>query len=305
MDPPSFNRIPMSTIPITVGICAYNEVANIEKAVRSVFDQNRSGFSIRDVFVVSSGSNDGTDEIVEKLIVEYPELRLIRQEKREGKNSALNCVLDSKNTEVIAILNADNVFGSEESLENLIRPFEDEKVGIVGGRPIPTNSTKTIAGFSSNMIWIMHHYISLQSPKIGELIAFRDIGTRLSLKTQSDEDILKMNLERKGYRSAYAPEATVRNRGPETIKDYIKQRTRVNIGECYVKRDHDFDIPTWNPRSLYSAFTMTVRDLGYHPFKIAASVLMEFYSRLKASIHVKMDRGDMNVWEQVQTTKKL
>ncbi|MDR0888169.1 MAG: glycosyltransferase [Candidatus Methanoplasma sp.] len=295
----------MNTISVTVGICAYNEVANIERAVRSVFEQDRDGFVLEEVIVVSSGSTDGTDDVVESLTQEYPELRLIRQEKREGKNSALNCVLDNKNTEVVVILNADNVFGSNESLKKLVHPFEDDKVGIVGGRPIPTNSTDTVAGFASNVIWVMHHYVSLQSPKIGELIAFRDIGTRLSLKSQSDEDLLKMNLEKEGYVSVYVPEATVYNRGPETIKDYIKQRTRVNIGECYVKRDHDFDIPTWNFRQLYSALTKTVRDMGFHPFKITISVVLEIYSRMKASVHVKMDKGDMNVWEQVETTKKL
>ena len=35
------------------------------------------------------------------------------------------------------------------------------------------------------------------------------------------------------------------------------------------------------------------------------SVLLEMYPRLKARLHVRLNRGDMCVWEQVTTTKKL
>jgi hypothetical protein len=45
--------------------------------------------------------------------------------------------------------------------------------------------------------------------------------------------------------------------------------------------------------------------LGFHPVKTAIAVTLEMYSRMKAHAHTKADKGDMNVWEQVGTTKKL
>ena len=291
--------------PVTVGICAYNEAANIEKAVRSVYDQVLEGFEITETIVVSSESTDGTDEIVKGLMSEYGTLRLIRQEKREGKNSALNCLLDNKRTEVVAILNADTIFFDGNSLQNLLEPLKDIKVGIVGGHPIPTNDKRTIAGFASHMIWGMHHHISLVYPKIGEIIAFREIGTRLSTKNSGDEDMLRMRLEAAGYVGVYAPEAKVLNKGPETMKDFVKQRTRVNIGELAIKKEHDFDIPTWSFRMLYPALIDTVKELGFHPIKIAASIAMEAYSRLKAQIHMSSKKGDISIWDPVKSTKKV
>jgi cellulose synthase/poly-beta-1,6-N-acetylglucosamine synthase-like glycosyltransferase len=295
----------MKEIPVTIGICAYNEEENIENSVKSVYRQNYEGVSVSEVIVISSGSTDRTDEIVRGMLAEYPNLRFIPQERREGKNSAINLLLDSKRTEIVVLLNADNTLYDENTLSNLIRPFSDDKVGIVGGHPVPTNTKDTVAGFASNMLWALHHRVSLLHPKIGELVAFRDIGTRLPVKSQSDEDILRMNLERKGYQSVYAPDAVIRNRGPENVRDFIKQRTRVNIGERYMKREFDYDIPTWDRDLLFSAILDSVKDLGFHPIKMSLTVAMEMYSRMKATSYVRSDKGDMGVWNPVSSTKKL
>ena len=88
------------------------------------------------VIVVSSGSTDRTDSIVESMIPEFPCICLIRQEKREGKNSAINLILREKGTEIVVLLNADNILGSPDSLNRLIEPFSDPKVGVVGGHPV-------------------------------------------------------------------------------------------------------------------------------------------------------------------------
>ncbi len=295
----------MKEIPVTIGICAYNEEENIENSVKSVYRQNYEGVSVSEVIVISSGSTDRTDEIARGMLAEYPNLRFIPQERREGKNSAINLLLDSKRTEIVVLLNADNTLYDENTLSNLIRPFSDDKVGIVGGHPVPTNTKDTVAGFASNMLWALHHRVSLLHPKIGELVAFRDIGTRLPVKSQSDEDILRMNLERRGYQSVYAPDAVIRNRGPENVRDFIKQRTRVNIGERYMKREFDYDIPTWDRDLLFSAVLDSVKDLGFHPIKMSLTVAMEMYSRMKATSYVRSDKGDMGVWNPVSSTKKL
>lgn len=295
----------MTEIPVTIGICAYNEEGNIERSVRSVYQQKYEGVSVSEVIVISSGSTDRTDEIVRGMLGEYPNLRFIPQEKREGKNSAINLLLDSKRTEIVVLLNADNTLYDENTLSNLIRPFFDDKVGIVGGRPMPTNTKDTLAGFASNMLWALHHRVSLLHPKIGELVAFRDVGTRLPMKSQSDEDILRMKLEKKGYQSIYAPDAVIQNRGPETVRDFIKQRTRVNIGERYMKKEFDYDIPTWNKDLLFSAILDSVRDLGFHPIKMSLTVAMEMYARMRATSYVRSDKGDMGVWDPVSSTKKL
>ena len=292
-------------IEITVGICAYNEEKNIERSIRSVYEQNTDGIVIKRVIVVSSGSTDRTDDIARDMLSEYDNLKFLAQEKREGKNSAINYLLENKDTDIVVLLNADNVFGNSDSLKNLIRPFSDYKVGIVGGHPIPTNDFNSTAGFASQMLWSMHHHLSLIHPKIGELVAFKDIGTRLPLNSQSDEDIIRMKLEEAGYVGAYASDAIIMNRGPETVKDFIKQRTRVNIGERYMKRNYKYDIPTWDHKLLIGAMFGSIKEVGFHPIKMFFTASLEIISRLRAIAYVRADKGDMSAWDPVSTTKKL
>ena len=203
------------------------------------------------------------------------------------------------------MLNADNLFGTENSLEKLVLPFKDPKVGITGGRPIPTNDPKDKVGFAVNLMWLMHHYLALRNPKIGELIAFRDIGTRLRTDFQSDEDIIRMELERKGYICVYAPECICINRGPETEEDFRKQRIRVNIGEVNMKKTYDFSIPTWNRKYLAKAYFKTIGELGFHPFKTYYTLKLESQCRKEAERHVAENGDTMAVWEPVESTKKV
>ncbi len=295
----------MTALDITIGICAYNEAQNIERSIRSIYDQKTKDITVREVIVVSSGSTDGTDDIVRRLADEYGNITLIRQEKREGKNSAINCYLENKTCDVVVMLNADNIFGNENSLYSLVSPFFDEKVGMVGGHPVPTNDKKDKVGFATHVLWTMHHHLALVYPKIGELVAFRDIGTRLPTDQQSDEDIIRMNLEKAGYNCIYAPDAIVLNRGPETEEDFLKQRIRVNIGEVNMKRKFDYDIPSWNKKYLMKAVMGTVKDLGFHPFKLLYAVRLEMKARKTAEEHIDSGDADMNIWDQVTTTKKL
>ena len=75
----------MTDIPFSIGVCAYNEGNNIEKAIRSIYEQEFDGFCLDKTIVVSSASTDDTDDIVRSLMSEYPTLELIVQEKRNGK----------------------------------------------------------------------------------------------------------------------------------------------------------------------------------------------------------------------------
>ena len=199
-------------IGISIGICAYNEEGIIERSIRSIYDQRLDGIEVREVLVVSSGSTDRTDEIVRSLMTEFDNIVFLPQERREGKNSAINLYLDNMTSDIAVMLNADNLFAGEDSLQRLVEPFRDPDVGMVGGHPIPTNDPSDKVGFASRMLWAMHHNVAMISPKIGELVAFRDIGTRLRTDLQSDEDIIRMNLEKAGYRIVYDTTAAPRPR---------------------------------------------------------------------------------------------
>jgi cellulose synthase/poly-beta-1,6-N-acetylglucosamine synthase-like glycosyltransferase len=289
---------------VSIGVCAYNEEKNIRHTLDSIIAQTVESGSVAEIIVVSSGSTDGTDGIVEEYASKDGRIRLLRQDKREGKNSAVNAFMAIAKGEILVLVNADNNL-SEGALEKLVFHFNDSKVGVVGGRPMPVNRKDTIAGFAVHMLWDMHHRLSLIYPKVGEAIAFRNEHIQIPTGMQSDEDLVRMDMEKRGYRTEYEPEAVVINKGPETIHDYWKQRTRVNIGERYMKRLFDFDIPTWDNRYLFQAYLGFLKENSAHIFRMAAAITMELLARVYASIYVKLDKGDKVLWSMVESTKNV
>jgi cellulose synthase/poly-beta-1,6-N-acetylglucosamine synthase-like glycosyltransferase len=289
---------------VSIGVCAYNEEKNIRHTLDSILTQTVHGGSLEEIIVVSSGSTDGTDDIVREYASKESRVHILRQERREGKNSAVNAFMASAKGDILVLVNADNNLG-EGALDHLISHFADPKVGVVGGRPMPVNRRDTIAGFAVYMLWDMHHRLSLIYPKVGEAIAFRNVNIQIPTGMQSDEDLVRMDLEKRGYRTEYEPDAVVVNKGPDTVRDYWKQRTRVNIGERYMKRLFDFDIPTWDNRYLFQAYLGFLKDNSKHVIRMSMAIVMEMLARVYASIYVKLDKGDKVLWSMVESTKNV
>ena len=292
-------------LTISAGVCAYNEEMNILRCLRSLSSQRLDGKELIEVLVVSSGSTDRTDEIVQEYSrASDPRVRLIRQERREGKNSAVNAFIGEAKGEVLFLANADNVM-EEDTFDLMARHFMDPATGMVGGRPVPVNDRGTFMGFASHMLWDMHHRLSLIHPKVGEIVAFRNTGLRIPTGMGSDEDLIRREMESQGLRVLYEPSAIIHNRGPSTLADFFEQRTRVNIGERYMKRWFDYDIPTWDKRFLINAWLSFLKDNAAHPLKMAGAMSIEAFARAYASLHVRLDKGDRAIWQVVGSTKDV
>ncbi|HUL39874.1 MAG TPA: glycosyltransferase [Methanomassiliicoccales archaeon] len=289
---------------VSVGVCAYNEGRNIGACLDSLVVQELKGFDLLEIIVISSGSTDETDGVVRSYEKKEGHVKLVRQEQREGKNSAINLFISMAKGEILILVNADNRL-ERGSLQALLEPFQDDEVGVAGGHPVPVNSKETVVGFAVNMLWDMHHRVALLFPKVGELMAFRRLDKRLPTSTQSDEDIIRMELEKKGMSTVYVPGAIVRNKGPEHLEDFIKQRTRVNIGEKYMKRLFDYEVPTWDSRLLFQAYVSFLKENRKYLGKAMVGMAFEAYARAYATLYVALDRGDKAVWQQVSSTKDL
>ena len=101
------------------------------------------------------------------------------------------------------------------AIEHLVQPFADPSVGMTGARVIPLNTPTTWLGFTVQMLWHVHHQLALRKPKLGELVAFRNVIDDFPEDTSTDEPAIEALIAAKGYRLVYAPKAVVYNRGPE------------------------------------------------------------------------------------------
>ena len=284
---------------------AFNEEANIAAILEALLAQKTVKTKIEKIVIVSSGSTDRTNEIVRQYQNKSTIIDLVIQKEREGKASAINLFMSlNKQYEIIVFESADTI-PTSETIEALITPFENPQVGMVGGHPVPTNDPNNFIGFAINLLWEMHHQISLIYPKMGELIAFRNIFRQIPNETAVDEASIEPLIVGQGLKLMYAPDAIVQNRGPETIKDYFTQRRRIFSGHLYVKEMLGYCVSTMNGFRLFrlyiSNIKLNIKYIIWSPFV----VLLEMTTRLLAIYDYKVKHKNPYKWDIVNSTKKL
>jgi len=294
----------MARLGCCVAVMAYNEEANIGNLLDALCRQRLERVAIEEIVVVASGCTDATEEIVEQFCVRDPRIRLISQAVREGKAVAINTLLRNTRQEIIVLANADNVPACD-AIERLVAPLEDPVVGMVGGRPIPTNDPHTFMGYAAHLIWALHHQVSLRQPKMGELIAFRNFFRQIPPDSSVDEASIEPLIRGQGLGICYAPEAVVYNHGPETMRDFVRQRRRIYAGHVYVHDTLGYRVATMSGLRVFWILVTSPgvrRDWRYFVLGPAV-VALEALVRIRGTLDYRLWKRKHTVWEVAETTK--
>jgi cellulose synthase/poly-beta-1,6-N-acetylglucosamine synthase-like glycosyltransferase len=296
-------------VTCSIGVMAYNEERNVGNLLRGLCSQDLETVEIGEVVVVASGCTDDTECVVEGEIACDARIRLLVQERREGKMSAINLFLQDARYEVVVIINAD-VLPAEDCIECLVSPFADPTVGITGGRPVAINRKDTLPGFAAHLLWEMHHEISLSDPKMGELIAYRNFPEiEISPDTVDDEGIVEELVARKGMRKVYAPEAVVYLRGPTTVRDFVKRRRNIYAGHLQLRARTRYTPSTFRLSTLVRRLAMPMLRLtGGRPgdlLRVVGVALLELWARFLGAYDWYVLRRDHRIWEPAETSKEM
>ena len=227
----------------SVGIMAYNEEANIAQALESILGQDLTVGRIAEAIVVASGCEDRTAEIVSEVAAHDRRVRLIEQARREGKASAINLFLAAARARVLLMVSAD-VIVKDGTIDSLLRHFSDPTVGMVGGHPIPVNSETSFLGHAVHLQWRLHDRIAQHSPKLGEIVAFRNVVPSIPIDTAVDEISIQALVTQLQYRLVYDSAAVVYDRGPTTVGDFLRQRRRIYAGHLRVRSQQGYAAST-------------------------------------------------------------
>ncbi|MFH1787891.1 MAG: glycosyltransferase [Candidatus Altiarchaeota archaeon] len=294
----------MFYLDASIGICAYNEEENIRQLLDALRSQKLTRHTIKEIYVVSSGSTDKTDEIVREYEKKDPRIRLLVQKTRKGKSSAINLFLRHATGEIIVLESADTL-PQEETIQNLLDPFDDASVGMVGGRPIPVNDENTALGYIVHLVWRLHHELSLIKTKAGEIVAFRNIIESIAKDTAVDEAWIEALITAHGLKVVYAPEAVVANRGPETVADFIRQRKRIFLGHLHLRMKKSYSPITMDSVEVAKIFASI---LPRDPIRLSWAlfgIILEVYSRIRAMIEFYVFGENPYAWDMCRTTKRL
>ncbi len=290
----------------SIGIMAYNEEANIARTLQAVREQCGPSFAVCEIIVVASGCTDRTVAIVAELARVEKRLVLLVQEKREGKASAVNLFLKKARAPFLILLGAD-VIPAEDAFEHLCVPFSDRAIGMVGGRPVPINDPRVFMGHAVHLLWCLHDRVARQLPKLGEIIAFRNVIPAISTTSAVDEISIQAWMTQLGYGLLYQPACIVYNKGPLTARDFLKQRRRIYAGHRKVSHQQHYAASTMRPGPvLRQLFAIRHLALGT-PRRTAwtlGAILLEVCARTQG--HYDYWRGNEHyIWQTVTSTKNL
>jgi biofilm PGA synthesis N-glycosyltransferase PgaC len=291
-------------INCSIGIMAYNEEANIGRLLDVLLRQNLSHCSIKEIFVVASGCTDRTEDIVKDYIRVDDRIKLLVQKQREGKASAINLFLSKANADVLIVESGDTI-PEADTIEKLVIPFSDPTVGMTGGHPVPVNPQNTCIGFIVNLMWRLHHRIALEHPKLGELIAFRNIVREIPFDTAVDEASIEAIVIRDGYKLKYVEDALVHNKGPENIRDFLKQRRRIAAGHLYVKHKQAHMVSTTSGTHILGPFVRELKGGVKEYLWGVCAMLLEIIGRTLGYYDYYVKKRNPFIWDIAQSTKKL
>ena len=288
---------------LSVGVMAYNEEANIGRLLRAILCQGFSHCCLKEIFVVASGCTDRTEKIVQDVMKDDRRIQLIVQSRRQGKASAINLFLSRASGDILILESADTL-PERGAFEKLVAPFQYPNIGMTGAHPIPVNSNDSFMGFTVNLMWSLHHRISLVTPKLGELVAFRNIVTEIPDDTPVDEAAIEAIIIKAGLKTAYVPDAVVSNKGPESIRDFIKQRRRIAAGHMHLLQKQGYRVSTLSPKNILKTLirghSWDLRDTVW----TVGAILLEMAARAIGGFDFYIRKEIPFVWKVSPSTKR-
>jgi glycosyltransferase involved in cell wall biosynthesis len=213
-------------------------------------------YVVDEIIVVDDGSRDKTVEIA----VQYP-ARVVRHKGNKGLGAARNTGLRIANNELVASLDADCVADSDW-LRRLVVYFDDDRVGIVGGRLIEAICASVADRWRKTHMSQEWGDRQVVNPKFmfgNNTIIRKSVvegmgGYDERLRTNGEDADLSRRLRAKGYNMIYDPGAIVRHLRHDNIRSIL---------------DAHWKYWRYGSRAYFQDITMRaiIRNLYYSHFK--------------------------------------
>lgn len=279
-----------------------NEAQNITALLAALVSVRFRGVAAKRILVISDDSTDGTPGEVRAFAARSPApVELVESSPRRGKPAMVNEGIRRLADCGVIVLVSGDVLPEPGCVEKLLAAFDDDGVGVAGGRPVPQGPP----GFAlrvSQILWSVHHRVASRYPKTTEITAFRHLGQRINEASLVDEAELEIETRNRGYRVMYAGEAAIRAAAPGRLRDYIRQRRRVALGYAWVRRRHRETFPTDRAGvKVWAAWDHLRREGCSVAF--LAFLAIEAWIALSATLLFLAGGGRTGLWEPIASAK--
>jgi cellulose synthase/poly-beta-1,6-N-acetylglucosamine synthase-like glycosyltransferase len=213
-------------------VAAYNEERDIAGKLENLREIDYPPEKLQ-VVIVSDGSTDGTNAILEK--VSDARFRIILQEQRAGKAAALNVALAAAAHPILVLSDASTLF-APEAVRQLVRHFANPRIGAVCGALRFEASAESQQ--TEGVYWKYETTLRLMEARLGATLT--PSGAIYAVRREAyvppgadalvDDIITSMNVRRQGLGVHYDPEALAVDRPPSSVAGEFTRRVRIAMG---------------------------------------------------------------------------
>jgi len=274
--------------PVTFLMTAYNEKEIIRKCIESI-DKIASQYDGKtSIIVVDDGSTDNSAKITADTILnlKYAEGKSFII-PHSGKGTALNFGLKHVTDDIIFRIDSDSVM-QENTIDRMVRHFEDPEVGSVGGMVFALNpksmwqkifdvSTALFSAFKRNGDLFDALIIQAGAFSVFRREALIRAGGWAENQNGEDGEIT-VRLGRLGYRLDFDDGVSLLSDAPVNLSELRRQRARWAIA-YYHSRSRNLNIirELRGPRTVYFLYNLVGHGLGlisfaFWPFLVAVVV---------------------------------
>lgn len=292
---PVRKRKPVQEPLVTVIVAARNEEETIGKRVENLLSQNYPPSKL-EVIVVSDGSKDRTEQIVEEYAAREkatilrgaqrsPRLRLVKLPQNRGKAAALNAGVSCASGEIIVFADARQNFDGN-AVRELVANFEDPEVGSVTGELVFYENSDTEIRAEMGLYWAVEKWIRKTEGCVhsvpgatGAIYAVRkSLFEEIPEETILDDVYVPMKIVCRGYRNVFDGDAVAFDVFSKNLPEEKRRKIRTLCGNYQLLRIMpELAYPGSNPIFL-QFFSHKIARL-FVPFLVIALLVSAVLSR--------------------------
>jgi biofilm PGA synthesis N-glycosyltransferase PgaC len=244
---------------VTVLIPCHNEQLTIEQVVRTAAASHYPSF---DILVIDDASTDASRAILERLLADIPNLRLLMLEHNRGKAKALNLGALATQAEYLMCIDADALL-DEEAIHWMVFDLErSPRAGAVTGNPRVLNRTTLISRIQVGEFSAIVGMIKRTQRLLGRVytvsgvcscfrrLAVHEVGYWSADTVTEDVDI-SWKLQLAYWGILYEPRAVCWILVPESLRGLWRQRLRWARGGIEAALCYSRAIFRWPKRRMW------------------------------------------------------
>lgn len=213
---------------LSIITATYNSSQTVADTLASV---QRQSYPNIEHIVVDGASRDNTLDIVRR----FPHVATLVSEKDNGIYDAMNKGIGLTNGDVIGILNSDDIYSNEQTINKVMAAFEDPSIDAVYGdlQYVSRNDLEKVTRtWRAGNYARKKFYFGWMPPHPTFFVrksVYEEIGAfKCALRSSADYEFILRALLKYNYKAYYIPEVLVKMRNGGMSNASLKHRLRAN-----------------------------------------------------------------------------